>query len=94
VNDMSIPEFQQVIKVIHGADSALERRERVVEVVDRSVVWEGEVLVFRLIDHPRASRCYCWEVAGEVTAVLHDWLLKSPGDAVRAAVVGGNNPDA
>ncbi len=50
-------------------------------------VWEGEVLTFRLLDHPSASTCYCWEVDGKVTAVLGEPPINSPLDAVRAAIV-------
>jgi hypothetical protein len=32
----------------------------------------GGGLVFELLDHPMAPRCYCWELDGEVTAVLHE----------------------
>ena len=50
-------------------------------------VWEGEVLVFDLLDHPNATRCYAWEVGGQVTAVLHEPPVDSPQAAVRAAIV-------
>lgn len=32
-------------------------------------------------------RCYCLEMGGEATAVLHDWLVKTPRDALRAAMM-------
>ena len=53
-------------------------REHVVEKVEGETVWEGEVLVFALRDHPTAHLCYAWEVDGQVTAVLHEGPVDSP----------------
>jgi hypothetical protein len=86
VNDLSLPAFQSALMAIHGAHSRFERHVRVVEHLEDGRVWEGEVLVFALLDHPRAPWCYAWEVGGEVTAILHDDVAKSPEDAVRAAL--------
>jgi hypothetical protein len=86
MNDLAIPGFQHAIKAIHGAHSLFERRVRVLEESDGEALWEGDVLVFKLLDHPRSPRCYAWEEDGQVTAILHDELVRSPQDAVRAAV--------
>ena len=51
---------------------------------------KGEVLVFGLLDHPTAPKCYAWEVDGEVTAVLHEAPVDSPQAAVRAAIATGH----
>ena len=40
-----------------------------------------------LLDHPTATRCYAWEVDGEVTAVLHAGPVDGPQAAVRAAIM-------
>ena len=45
------------------------------------------MLVFELLDHPTASKCYAWEVDGEVTAVLHVGPVDSPVKAVRASIL-------
>lgn len=87
MNDVPISAFQQAIKATHGADAQLVERVRVVEDFQGSRVWEGEVLVFELVGHPSASRCYAWEVDGEVTAVLGVGPVKSARDAVRAAIL-------
>jgi hypothetical protein len=86
VNDLSIPGFQRAIDAIHGSDSVFERRVRVV-LDEGEKVFVGDVLVFRLQSHPRAPRCYAWEVKGEVTLVLHDSIVTSPRQAVRAAMI-------
>ena len=59
----------------------------VVEIFEGAEVWRGEVLVFDLQGHPKAQRCYCWEVDGQVTAVLEVPPVRSARDAVRAAIV-------
>ncbi len=53
---------------------------------------EGKVLVFELLDRPTASRCYAWEVDGEVTAVLHEGPVDSPQKAVLASILA-DEPD-
>lgn len=75
------------IRATHGADSHLERRERVRETFEGETVWEGEVLVFELEGHPEARWCYAWEVDGEVVCVLGVPPVESAVDAVRAAIM-------
>ncbi len=87
MNELPIPQIEQAIRATHGAKSRLERREPVVETFQGETVWEGEVLVFELLGHPTAPRCYAWEVDGEVTAVLHEPPVESAQDAVRAAIM-------
>jgi hypothetical protein len=89
VNYIAISEFEHAIAETHGARARLARRERVVERFWGETVWEGEVLVFELLDHPSAAWCYAWEVDGEVTAVLGEPPIKSAQDAVRAAIAAG-----
>ncbi|MDQ6701903.1 MAG: hypothetical protein M3Z96_01750 [Pseudomonadota bacterium] len=56
-------------------------------------VWEGVVHVFELEGHPKATRAYAWSSPIEGSAkrrffaVLHMGPIKSPLDAVRAAIV-------
>jgi len=58
-----------------------------------SDVWEGVVHVFELSGHPTAVRAYAWSSPVEGSdkrrffAVLHQGPIKSPADAVRAAIV-------
>ena len=53
----------------------------------RLPLWQGEVLVFELLDHPEATSCYAWEVDGEVIAVLGVGPVQSASDAVRASIL-------
>ena len=87
MNELPIWGFQHAIKATHGAKARLLERVRVHEEFEGKTAWEGEVLVFQLLDHPTAPKCYAWEVDGEVTAVLHEGPVDSPEAAVRAAIV-------
>jgi hypothetical protein len=86
MNDLSLPAFQQAIKAIHGAHSRFVKRVHVLEQFQGDPLWRGDVLVFDLLDHPRAPRCYVWELDGEVTAILHDPIVDSAREAVRTAL--------
>ena len=85
MNELSIKGFQHAIHETHGSRSQLLTRERV-QTCEGETVWAGEVLVFGLLDHPRSSKCYAWEVDGRVTAVLHEPPVDSPLAEVRAAI--------
>ena len=55
-------------------------------------VWAGDVAVFDLTEHPKATRVYVWSEATTGTkrgffAVLHVPPIISPLDAVRASIV-------
>jgi hypothetical protein len=90
VNEAPLSAFEQAIHATHGARSRFSWRERVVERFQGETVWQGEVLVFELLDHPAAARCYAWEVDGKVTAVLGAPPVDSAQAAVRAAIVAGD----
>ena len=87
MNDAPLHVFHEAIQATHGAKASLVARERVVERFKGQPVWTGEVLVFELEGHPEASRCYAWEVDGEVTAVLGVPPVKNARDAVRASIL-------
>ena len=87
MNELPITEFKKAIRATHGADATLFNRFRVVEVFQDHPVWDGEVLVFNLSDHPTAKTCYAWSVEGRVTTVLHEGPVNSPRAAVKAAIV-------
>lgn len=56
-------------------------------------VWEGVVHVFDLEGHPEATRAYAWSspIEGsekrQIAVVLQLGAIRSPLDAVRAAIV-------
>lgn len=55
-----IEELQSVIRKVHDAESTHIETVPVVETFQGQTVWEGEVEVFDLHDHPTASRIYAW----------------------------------
>ncbi len=89
MNEQPISEFEKAIQATHGCGSALRYRVEVREEWEHRTVWEGDVLVFNLIDHPTALTCYAWSVGSEVTAVLSLWPVDSPEKAVRASIIEG-----
>ena len=77
----------------HGGTATLAQSVPVKETHTGTVVWDGVVHVFDLTGHPTASRAYAWSSPIEGSdkrrffAVLHQGPVKSPLDAVRAAIV-------
>jgi hypothetical protein len=86
-------ELKNSIESQHGGLAMLAQSVPVKETHAGAVVWEGVVHVFDLKGHPTASRAYAWSSPIEGSdkhrffAVLHQGPVKSPVDAVRAAIV-------
>jgi len=85
MNHVSVADFESAIKTTYGARARLLAWEIVKEVFPRKTVWEGEVLVFEVLDHPSAHLCYAWEVDGKVMAVLGGGRVDSALAAVRVS---------
>ena len=90
---MEILDLQQAIESQHGGKATLAQSVPVREAFEGKPVWEGIVHVFDLAGHPKATRAYAWSspIEGSTKrrffAVLHMGGIKSPADAVRAAIV-------
>ena len=89
-----INELQDVIRRLHGSESSHVETVPVKETFQGQTVWEGEVEVFDLHDHPEASRVYAWSHETEDAdkpkrhvTVLHIPPVVSPETAVRAAII-------
>jgi hypothetical protein len=89
-----IEELQNVIRRIHGVDSRHIESVPVKEVFHGKTVWDGIVEVFDLEAHPTAYRVYAWAHDTDDPAnprrhvtVLRTHPIKSPEDAVRAAII-------
>ena len=89
-----VPEvaLREAIRGLHGCDSRWVEAVPVREVHEGLTVWDGDVQVFDLIDHPKATRAYAWSHETEggkrrFVAVLHLPPVASPQAAVRAAIV-------
>jgi hypothetical protein len=91
--EVGADQLKQAVEGQHGGTAVLSSVEPVKEVFDGKTVWEGEVHVFDLDDHPSATRAYAWSSPVEGSdkrrfyAVLHLGGIRSPLDAVRAAIV-------
>jgi hypothetical protein len=94
--ELNIKALQRAILDLHGCKSTWVESVPVKEVFEGETVWEGVVEVFDLQDHPTASRCYAWSHGVDDSkkrkffAVLHQGPVKSPKNAVRAAIVSEN----
>lgn len=91
--EVSADQLKQAVEGQHGGMAALASVQPVKEVFDGKPVWEGVVHVFDLDGHPKATRAYAWSSPVEGSdrrrfyAVLHLGGIRSPLDAVRAAIV-------
>jgi hypothetical protein len=93
MNETAPDQLKIAVESQHGGAATLTQSVPVKETHAGAVVWEGVVHVFDLKDHPTASRAYGWSSPIEGSdkrrffAVLHQGPIKSPVDAVRAAIV-------
>jgi hypothetical protein len=77
---------------LHECEAEYLETVPVIERFQGKTVWEGEVEVFDLTGHPKASRGYAWAYdkakGSEIVAVLELPPVISPKTAVQAAIVG------
>lgn len=91
-----IPALKSAIEAQHGGRAIFRSVEPVHEHYNDKPVWQGEVHVFDLEGHPKATRAYAWSSPVEGSdrrrfyAVLHLGGIRSAKDAVRAAIVAEN----
>lgn len=89
----SIEEIQDVIRRLHGSEATHVETVPVKEVFQGQTVWEGEVEVFDLHDHPQTSRVYAWthetddaDKPRRTVTVLHIPPATSPLRAVQVSI--------
>lgn len=77
-----------------AADATYVQSVPVRETFEGRTVWDGTVEVFDLVGHPTAFRVYAWahdtenpDMPHRHVTVLHAHPIKSPQDAVKAAIV-------
>jgi hypothetical protein len=86
-------DLQAAIEAQHGGTATHVESVPIKETFQGQTVWEGVVEVFDLEGHPKATRAYSWSTQNEGSdkrrfyAVLHLGGIRSPQDAVRAAIV-------
>ena len=89
-----IAELQAAILKLHGCEATYLETVPVTEIFQGETVWQGEVEVFELTDHPKAKRAYAWgHVTGEYdqarryVTVLELPPVNSPQTAVKAGIM-------
>lgn len=92
-HDQYIEELKAAILNVHGAIATHLETVPVVEEFQGETIWQGEVEVFAIRGHPKATRCYGWgfivnENEGRrYIAVLEVSPVTSPQTAVKAAIM-------
>jgi hypothetical protein len=86
-----VPALIDTIRHLHGCEATHVETVPVREVFGGKVMWEGEVEVFDVTGHPKATRVYAWSHATTGTrrqfyTVLHVPPVDSPVKAVRASI--------
>jgi hypothetical protein len=93
MTEVSVDQLKFAVERQHHCTARLSQSAPVRETHADTVVWEGVVHVFDITGHPKATRAYAWSSPIEGSderrffAVLHQGPIKSPTDAVRAAIV-------
>ena len=89
-----IGELRAAFLRLHGCDAVYLETVPVVEEFQGQTIWEGDVEVFELEGHPKATRGYGWgHVTGErdqgrrYFTILELPPVDSPQTAVRAAIM-------
>ena len=87
----NIEELQSAIRRLHECEADYLETVPVTETFQGQTVWQGEVEVFNLRGHPKATRCYAWshvtDKGNRVVTVLELPPVVSAQAAVRAAIV-------
>src|SRR6476660_5489509 len=93
VTEVVLSELRDSIESQHGGTATFVQSVPVDGRHHGKPVWQGVVHVFDLSGHPKATRAYAWSspIEGSTKrrffAVLHLGGIRSPLDAVRAAIV-------
>ncbi|MGO8837553.1 MAG: hypothetical protein ACLQAH_05210 [Limisphaerales bacterium] len=81
------------VQHLHNCDAVHVRSVPVTESFQGRVIWDGEVEVFTLRDHPKARTCYAWSRADgthdeheKFITVLELPPVDSPSAAVKVAI--------
>jgi hypothetical protein len=90
---VEVDQLKRAVEAQHCCIATVFQSVPIKETFGGKTVWEGVVYMFSLAGHPTASRAYAWSSPIEGTdkqrffAVLHQWPVTSPVEAVRAAFV-------
>lgn len=85
--------LQRAVESLHQCRATFRETVAISEQFEGKPVWEGDVHIFTLHDHPTASLCYAWAspIGGsekqKFYAVLQLPPVTSPVEAVRASIL-------
>jgi hypothetical protein len=88
-----VEELQDMIRHRYGVESTHIESVPITETFEGKTIWEGNVEVFELKNHPKAPKLYAWSYATNDpkrplhVSVLHVSPISSPIQAVRAAIL-------
>ena len=91
--EVDIDQLKQAVESQHGGTATPITAVPIKERFEGKAVWEGVVHIFDLEDNSQTTRAYAWSspIQGSnrrrFFAVLHLGGIRSPHDAVRAAIV-------
>lgn len=92
MTEVSTDALQEAIRNLEGCESSFVASVPVKETFNGETVWDGDVQVFELIDHPETNRAYVWSYEvnetgrRRFTVVLHKPPVDSPQTAVQASI--------
>ena len=86
-----IPVLQEAVERLHKCQAVHSKTVAVHESFQGQTIWEGEVEVFTVKGHARATRCFAWVLKKNgsppcCVALLDTWPVTSPGAAVKTAI--------
>jgi hypothetical protein len=96
MTEVSPDDLKKTVENQYGGIAKYIRTVPVKEEFQGKVFWEGVVHVFHLIENVKATRAYAWSSPIEGSTerrfftVLHIGGIRSPQDAVRAAMIAEN----
>jgi hypothetical protein len=83
-----IGRLRLTIEHLHGCAAIHRQTVPVTEAFKGKTLWQGDVEVFDLTSHPKASRCYAWSHGEpeEIITILELPPVDSPQSAVKVGV--------
>jgi hypothetical protein len=87
MDDAGVEALRDAIRHMHGCESRWVESIPVRETHAGHLVWSGEVQLFALVGHPKATECFAWSHATEgVKRRFHAVLALPPVDSASMAV--------
>ena len=81
-----IKRLRDAVQAEHGCMAAHVESVPVLEKSGGQTLWQGVVEVFKLLNHPRAKRCFAWFTSDQDDGPCTTVLEIPPVDSARAAV--------